>query len=381
MGVPSRLVSAVDAPSPPVFAVRAASAADLDGLVAIESHSFETDRIARRSFRKLVEAPTAAITVASLSDGRLVGYALLLFRAGTGMARLYSIAVLPEMRGSGVGAALVAECERVAFDRDRFLLRLEVREDNASAIHLYERMGYRRIGRYLDYYEDHANALRYEKRLRGDALSTSVRYYEQTTDFTCGPCCVMMALGHLRKDYAMSPVEEIKLWRQATTVFMMAGLGGCDPHGLAVSAARNGLAASIHVSREGSLFLESVRDPEKRRVMELAQEDFRHQTIAFDIPIHHRPLDVAAIRGALAEGALAIVLISAYRMFGKKVPHWVLVVGDDGRHLFIHDPWVEDRSRETHNDAANLPIPYADFEHMARWGREPLRAAVVLRPR
>jgi ribosomal protein S18 acetylase RimI-like enzyme len=267
------------------------------GWSRIESHSFETDRIARRSFRKLVEAPTAAITVAFLSDGRLVGYALLLFRAGTGMARLYSIAVLPEMRGSGVGAALVAECERVAFDRDRFLLRLEVREDNASAIHLYERMGYRRIGRYLDYYEDHANALRYEKRLRGDALSTSVRYYEQTTDFTCGPCCVMMALGHLRKDYAMSPVEEIKLWRQATTVFMMAGLGGCDPHGLAVSAARNGLAASIHVSREGSLFLESVRDPEKRRVMELAQEDFRHQTIAFDIPIHHRPLDVAAIQG------------------------------------------------------------------------------------
>lgn len=381
MGVPSSAVSAVERPSPPPVIVRPAGVADMDGLVAIEARCFETDRITRRSFRKLVEAPTAAITVASLPDGRLVGYTLLLFRAGTGMARLYSIAVLPEMRGQGIGAALMAEAEQVAFARDRFLLRLEVREDNAGGIRLYETLGYRRIGRYLDYYEDHATALRYEKRLRGTGQSTAVRYYEQTTDFTCGPCCVMMALGHFRKDYAMSPVEEIKLWRQATTVFMMAGLGGCDPHGLAVSAARNGLSASIHVSREGSLFLESVRDPEKRRVMALAQEDFRHQTIAFDIPIAYRPLDVAAIRAALAEGALAIVLISAYRMFRKKVPHWVLVVGDDGRHLFIHDPWVEDREHETHSDAANLPIPYADFEHMARWGREPLRAAVILRPR
>ncbi|MCX5567861.1 MULTISPECIES: GNAT family N-acetyltransferase/peptidase C39 family protein [Kaistia] len=381
MGVPSRLVSAVDAPSPPVFTVRPALAADVDGLVAIEAAAFETDRIARRSFRKLVEAPTAAITVAALPGGRLIGYALLLFRAGTGMARLYSIAVVPEQRGSGAGTALMAEAERVAYARDRLLLRLEVREDNARGIRLYERLGYRRIGRYLDYYEDHANALRYEKRLRGDAQTTAVRYYEQTTDFTCGPCCVMMALGHFRKDYALGPVEEIKLWRQATTVFMMAGLGGCDPHGLAVSAARNGLSASVHVSREGSLFLESVRDPEKRRVMELAQEDFRRQTIAFEIPIAYRPLDVAAIRAGLAEGALVIVLISAYRMFGKKVPHWVLVVGDDGRHLFVHDPWVEDREHETHADAANLPIPYADFERMARWGREPLRAAVVLRPR
>ncbi|BCP56048.1 N-acetyltransferase GCN5 [Kaistia sp. 32K] len=381
MGTPSRVVSAVAPPSSPLYTVRPAGAADVDGLLAIEAACFDTDRITRRSFRKLVEAPTAAITVASLPDGRLGGYTLLLFRAGTGMARLYSIAVLPEMRGSGIGTALMAEAERTAFARDRFLLRLEVREDNEGAIALYGRLGYRRIGRYLDYYEDHADALRFEKRLRGTGQSTAVPYYEQTTDFTCGPCCVMMALAHFRADYAMSPVEEIKLWRQATTVFMMAGLGGCDPHGLAVSAARNGLSASIHISREGSLFLASVRNPEKRRVMALAQEDFRRQTIAFDIPITYRPIDVAAIRAALADGALVIVLISAYRMFGQKVPHWVLVVGDDGRHLFIHDPWVEDRKHETHNDAANLPIPYADFEHMARWGREALRAAVVLRPR
>lgn len=381
MSVSSLVVGSAVLPASTAFHIRSALAADIDGLLALEACCFETDRMSRRSFRKLINSATAAFSVALTPGGRVVGYALLLFRAGTGMARLYSIAVDPGSRGLGLGRSLMAEAERLAIRRDRFLLRLEVREDNLSAIRLYEALGYRRIGRYLDYYEDHTDALRYEKRLRGTSHSTAVPYYEQTTDFTCGPCCVMMAVAHFRKDFAMSPVDEIKFWRQATTVFMMAGLGGCDPHGLAVSAARNGLRASVHVSRDGSLFLESVRDPEKRRVMALAQEDFRNQTIAFEIPIFHQPLDVASIRVALADGALVVVLVSAYLMFGKRVPHWVLVVGDDGRHLFIHDPWVEDRELETHSDAANLPIPYGDFERMARWGREPLRAAVILRQR
>jgi hypothetical protein len=262
------------------------------------------------------------------------------------------------------------------------ILRLEVREDNAGAIRLYQHHGYRRIGRYLNYYADQTDALRFEKRLRGaDTPTTIVPYYEQTTDFTCGPCCVMMALAHFRPDYSLGPVEEIRIWREATTVFLMSGIGGCDPHGLAAVAARDGLASEVHVNREGSLFLGSVRDREKQRVMVLAQEDFRRQATAYGIPTRHEPLSVGAMRAALAEGALIIVLVSAYRMFGKKIPHWILVVGDDGRHLIIHDPWVEDVELESHADAANLPIPYNEFDRMARYGRDGLRAAVVLRKR
>jgi len=365
----------------PTLPLRDATSADLDGLVELEAVCFDSDRLSRRSFRKLIDSPTAACRVATAA-GRNVGYALLLFRSGTGLARLYSIAVHPAQHGTGVGALLLKDSEGLAFDRDRVILRLEVREDNAEAIRLYERRGYRRIGRYLNYYADRTDALRFEKRLRGaDTPTTTVPYYEQTTDFTCGPCCVMMALAYFRPDYNLDPVEEIRIWREATTVFLMSGIGGCDPHGLAAVAARDGLAAEVHVNREGSLFLDSVRDREKQRVMALAQEDFRRQATAYGIPILHEPLGVAALRTALAEGALVAVLVSAYRMFGKKIPHWILVVGDDGRHFIIHDPWVEDVELESHVDAANLPIPYNEFDRMARYGRGGLRAAVVLRKR
>lgn len=363
------------------ISIRDATPADLDGLVELENRCFDADRVSRRSFRKLIDSPTAACRVA-ISAGRLVGYTLLLFRSGTGLARLYSIAVHPDARGGGLGAKLLADGESQAFERDRIILRLEVREDNEDAIRLYQRRGYRPIGRYLHYYADQTDALRFEKFLRGaDTPVTTVPYYEQTADFTCGPCCVMMALAHFRPDYQLGPVEEIRIWREATTVFLMSGIGGCDPHGLAAVSARDGLAAEVHVNREGSLFLGSVRDPEKQRVMGLAQEDFRRQAAAFGIPILRQPISIEAMQSALAQGALIIVLVSAYRMFGKKIPHWILVVGDDGRHFIIHDPWVEDVELESHVDAANLPIPYAEFERMAQYGRDGLRAAVVLRRR
>ncbi len=86
-------------------------------------------------------------------------------RHGAKSARLYSLAVDPSQGRRGVGRALLQACERYARARDRGVLRLEVRYDNASAIALYEKMGYRQFGQHEGYYADGAAALRFEKRL------------------------------------------------------------------------------------------------------------------------------------------------------------------------------------------------------------------------
>ncbi|MCW4114980.1 peptidase C39 family protein [Aurantimonas sp. MSK8Z-1] len=371
------------APTAPTTAIRLrlATLADLDRLVALENAVFDADRISRRSFRALLQSPSASIVLAETSDkeAALLGYGALLFRAGTALARLYSLAVSRESAGRGIGRALLKAVEREAFERDRIALRLEVREDNARAIGLYRSEGFRPIGRYLDYYADHMPALRFEKTLRGDRpLDGGVPYYEQTTDFTCGACCLMMALARDVPGTLMSPVLELRLWREATTIFMMSGPGGCDPYGLAVAAHEFGLASEIHVSEPGGLFLDSVRSAEKQKVMAVVQEDFRARAEAYGIPVLIRPFTVADIREAIAAGKTAVVLISGYHMFGKKVPHWVLAHGDDGRHIVIHDPWVEDERGETIADASSLPIPYATFDRIARFGKIGLRAAVFL---
>ncbi len=358
--------------------IRKARASDVDDLAAIEKAVFSSDRLSRRSFRQLIERETAEMLVAE-NDGHVAGYAVVLFRKGSGVARLYSIAVGPFFGSLGIGRQLLAAAEEAAYEHDRMMLRLEVREDNPRAINIYEQAGYRKIGREPDYYEDGATALRYEKTLRGDVpTNTKVPFYQQTCEFTCGPCCLMMAMANFDRGFVPDPVMEIRLWREATTVFMMSGPGGCEPFGLAVAGYESGLAAEIFVSFHGALFLQSVRSEDKRRVMELAQVDFRRRAELYGIPVNYRPFGIDDIRSALAGGKLVLVLISGFLMFGKKVPHWVLAIGDDGDHILIHDPWVEDERQETILDAANIPVPYGIFMNMAQFGRDGLRAAITL---
>jgi ribosomal protein S18 acetylase RimI-like enzyme len=93
------------------------------------------------------------------------------FRKGSGIARLYSIAVDHAARGRGIGEALLRAVERGARARGCTRVRLEVRQDNPGAIALYEKLGYRRFGAYARFYEDGADAWRYEKPLRGEFVS------------------------------------------------------------------------------------------------------------------------------------------------------------------------------------------------------------------
>lgn len=358
-----------------------ATACDVDALHRIEQASFDGDWISRRSFQRLIKSESAAVLIARL-DGEPVGGAVLTWRRGVAVARLYSLAVLETARGAGVGAALFDAAERAAEAQDMALLRLEVSERNAAARGLYERRGYRAIGRLPDYYFDGAAAIRMEKALRfAPAPENPPPYYAQTTEFTCGPACLMMARAHLAGDQPPSELQEIRLWRQTTTVFMTAGHGGCDPVGMALLLDSAGLAVEVRVSERGPLFLKTVASEQKRRVMRLAQQDFRHQAAARGVPLDGAPLAAAELAPRLRSGALAIVLISGNRMLGERSPHWVLAHGADARHLFIHDPWVEPDRNETEMDAINLPIPFAEFDRMARWGASRLRAMVIAEKR
>jgi ribosomal protein S18 acetylase RimI-like enzyme len=144
--------------------VRPATPEDLDRLVEVETASFELDRLSRAGFRRLLRRPSALVLVEEESDGGpLRGVAVLLFRRGLVVARLYSLAVLPAFRGRGVGAALVDAAQSHALERDCLILRLEVREDNAGAVALYERLHFQRCGRTEHYYADSAAALRFER--------------------------------------------------------------------------------------------------------------------------------------------------------------------------------------------------------------------------
>lgn len=143
---------------------RVATLLDMPELLALEQHCFTTDRLSRRSFQWMISRAHGELLVAE-NAGQLLGYALVLFRRGTSLARLYSIAIAEPARGMGLGRQLLSRVEASAVAQGCNRLRLEVRTDNPGALSLYERSGYRRFAFIDAYYEDQTAAIRLEKTL------------------------------------------------------------------------------------------------------------------------------------------------------------------------------------------------------------------------
>jgi ribosomal-protein-alanine acetyltransferase len=350
---------------------------DLPALLQLEEQCFTTDRLNSRSFQWMITRAHGKLLVAQY-DEQLMGYAVVLFHRGTSLARLYSIAIAAQARGTGLGKQLLDRIEACALEHDCAYLRLEVRLDNPAAIALYERNGYRRFALIHDYYQDHADALRLEKRIlqHRESLSIQVPYYPQTTEFTCGPACLLMAMGALQRNRLLERREELQIWREATTVFMTSGHGGCSPQGLALAAARRGFRVRLQLSMTGPLFLDGVRNEHKKDVMRLVHEEFTAQLIASAVEREvGGPLNLPQL---LDNGGQPLVLISSYRLTRSKSPHWVIVTDCDEEFVYLHDPDVDHSQHRQPMDCQHVPVSHGEFEKMCSFGRDKLRAAVIL---
>jgi ribosomal protein S18 acetylase RimI-like enzyme len=363
----------------PEVCVRKAERGDVDALAALEHRVFATDRLSRRSLQRFLKSPSADVIVAE-DDTGLAGNAIVLFRPRSLVARLYSIAVAPAMGGRGVGAMLLAAAEAAALARGCRAIRLEVHVTNHAAISRYRKSGYREFSRLRRYYEDGGDALRFEKRLHLTAPAAAPPYVHQTTEFTCGPACMMMALAWAERSAKPGPPAlEFQLWREATTIFAGSSPGGCEPYGVAVALKRRGLRPEIYVSRPGPYFVDAVRSAEGRRVMQVTQLDFQRQAEALAIPTHLTPVNESVLMQAFDAGNVAIVLVSGYHMVPRGKPHWIFAFGRDGRRVLMHDPAAIRDDQGMAAAAETYAVPWTAFERVIHLGRERLSAAIVIR--
>ncbi len=90
---------------------------------------------------------------------------LALIRLAADEAELLSLATIPSARCKGAGRSLlktVCQQAKLAGAQQMFL---EVRSDNAPAVHIYERAGFTRIGSRENYYANHVDAVTFMRPL------------------------------------------------------------------------------------------------------------------------------------------------------------------------------------------------------------------------
>lgn len=148
--------------------VRAARPGDVPAVLAIEGASFATDRISPRNLRRMLARGNCAILVAE-RRGVVAGYGLVLFRRGARRARLYSLAVDPAHRRTGVARRLLSAIERVVHRRGFEAMTLEAGVANSAATKFYEGMGYIQVADLGAYYADGSAAGRWMKSVNGAA--------------------------------------------------------------------------------------------------------------------------------------------------------------------------------------------------------------------
>ncbi|WP_172565326.1 GNAT family N-acetyltransferase/peptidase C39 family protein [Vibrio navarrensis] len=358
---------------------RVAKMTDLDALNRLEKELFTGDRIAPRQMKRFIQSEHAVLLVAD-SGQQLAGYALLLFHQGTQLSRLYSIAVRPDFRGQKIAQSLIELCERSAIEQGFTTLRLEVREDNTAAINLYQKLGYKTFKLLIHYYDDLCDGIRMQKRLAhyGPKTLLPMPLYVQTTPFTCGAACLLMAFAHHTPEFTPSRKEELQLWREATTIFMAAGHGGCSGHGLALAAARRGYHVELWSHSKSTPFIDSVRDENKKQVIEIVHQDFCQQLQEFDVSMIEAPPTQMQLEQWVSEGASVLLLISTYRFNGSKEPHWVLLSGMSEHFFFIHDPHAE--SEQDAIASAHVTVSKKALSQIIGFGKQKHTACVVIKP-
>jgi ribosomal protein S18 acetylase RimI-like enzyme len=355
---------------------------DIDRLLEIEEICFSSDRLSRRSFQRWIKGDNSILQVLEVA-GQVRGYGLVLLNKGTRLARLYSIALHPSVQGQGHASALMLALEAATVEQDRLFMRLEVATQNLTAVQLYQRLGYQVFGEFSDYYEDHSDALRMQKRIRYPehvSEQSFVPWYRQNTAFTCGPASLMMVMAAIDPEVTLNQSEELDLWREATTIFMTSGHGGCHPLGLALAAERRGFYVEVQMSQTDALFLEGVRAAHKKEVLNLVHEQFLERSEARKIPIRYEAVTVAEIELRLSRGEFVMVLISSYRLNGDKAPHWVVVTASDELCFYLHDPDT-DKLTISELDCQYIPVAKEDFAKMINYGRNRFSAALFFKKR
>ena len=127
----------------------------LDELCEIEKQSFTREAFSKREIACLLEDYNA-IGLAARVNGEIAGFliARIDIEKGKMFSHILTLDVAPSHRRRGIARKLLEELETLLRQKGVVECRLEVREDNAAAINLYLKLGYRKMGRLEKYYGD-----------------------------------------------------------------------------------------------------------------------------------------------------------------------------------------------------------------------------------
>ncbi len=156
-------------------AIRSARLHDVPAILALEQQAPSAAHWTTEQYKKLVDD---GVVLVAEEAGKLRGFACA--RAAAGEWEIENVVVDDEFLRRGIANELVRELIQSAQNEAASAILLEVRESNLPARRLYEKHGFREVGRRRAYYRDPAEdailyALRFDASRTGEKLRATKR--------------------------------------------------------------------------------------------------------------------------------------------------------------------------------------------------------------
>lgn len=132
------------------ISIRPAKARHLPDMEELEKRCFSTPWT-RDMLEKHLDYDKAVFLAAENQEGAAVGYAGMTWVLDEGY--ICNVAVSPDCRRQGIADRLIDALAQKSRELDLAFLTLEVRSGNAPAIALYEKHGFKAVGKRKNYYD------------------------------------------------------------------------------------------------------------------------------------------------------------------------------------------------------------------------------------
>lgn len=135
----------------------------LDRFYDIERECFRSEAFTRQQIANLLTHRNSVSLIAKDKDN-IIGFAIAMiyFEGRDSTGHILTVDVCPSHRRMGVGTKLLLELENFFIEKGIKKCCLEVREDNAAALNLYKKLGYKKMRKLKNYYKN-AHGILFEK--------------------------------------------------------------------------------------------------------------------------------------------------------------------------------------------------------------------------
>jgi hypothetical protein len=189
-------------------------------------------------------------------------------------------------------------------------------------------------------------------------MKFNIPYYAQTSEFTCGPACILMVMKHFDPKLKLNRHLEFDVWRQSN----MIGIRGADPYGLSIPLIDAGLEVRLATRWRRVISEKPWRNRLRRHYSHeeiqlslFGARENQRRALKRHLPVQYkRPVVPDVVRG-VQEGCASIALVHMGIVHHLNIPHWVVVTGADEQNVSFNDPYPPKGMR-------GLVLPHKKFQ-------------------